>query len=122
MRKSPGHRSPCSSPLKEDGWCIIKPPVLNQSCLPLRGGSLPQVMFLVRIRSQMCVPGANRTRDLQRRDALPETRVKLPAASCVASARRRVKNRDVDEKYMRMALREAERANREGKFLLELFW
>ena len=63
-----------------------------------------------------CVsPGANRTRDLQRRDALPETRVKLPAASCVASARRRVKNRDVDEKYMRMALREAERANRGGE-------
>ena len=45
-------------------------------------------------------PGANRTRDLQRRDALPETRVK---------------DRDVDEKYMRVALREAEKANRSGE-------
>jgi tRNA(adenine34) deaminase len=45
-------------------------------------------------------PGANRTRNLQRRDAPPETRVK---------------DRDVDEKYMRVALREAEKANRGGE-------
>jgi tRNA(adenine34) deaminase len=48
-------------------------------------------------------PGANRTRNLQRRDAPPETRVK---------------DRDVDEKYMRVALREAEKANRGGLLVL----
>ena len=45
-------------------------------------------------------PGANRTRDLHRRDAPPETRVR---------------DRDVDEKYMRVALREAEKAKRGGE-------